>query len=109
MLEHVAEKVKFLEWDDADALTWGIIVYRSSGPVLHAHEMMREWIAGYLAHHFWSYIKDDTLHNIFRKRLRSLPELERDVFAKRAERLATGAEPDEDAESDEDELDDKDL
>ena len=109
MLELIAEKVKFLSWDNADALTWAIIVYRTSGPVLPAHEAMRDWISGYLAHHFWTYIKDETMHSVFRKRIRKLPELERDIFVKRSQSLATGAEPDEDQESDEDDGNDDDL
>jgi hypothetical protein len=109
MLEHISEKVKFLEWDNEDVLTLAILVYRSSGPSLHAHEMMKDWISGFLAHHFWTYIKDEAIGHYFRKRLRRLPELERDVFEKRATSLRTGADLDEDVESDEGGLDEDEL
>jgi hypothetical protein len=109
LLEHIAEKVKFLEWDNEDVLTLAILIYRTSGPSLHAHDMMKDWISSYLAHHFWTYIKDDVVGPFFRKRLRRLPELERDVFVKRAQTLTTGAESDEDEESDEGGLGDDDL
>jgi hypothetical protein len=104
LLEHIAEKVKFLEWDNEDVLTLAIIIYRTSGPSLHAHDTMRDWISSSLAHHFWTYTKDEAVAPYFRKRLRKLPELERDVFVKRAKSLTTGTEPDEDEESDEEEL-----
>jgi hypothetical protein len=110
MLEHIAEKVKFLEWDHEDVLTLSILVYRAPSPSLDAHNTMRDWISSYLSHHFWSYIKDEAIGHFFRKRLRMLPELERDVFAKRAQSLTTDADPDEDEESDEEALgDDSDL
>jgi hypothetical protein len=54
MLEHIAEKVKFLEWDNEDVLTLAILVYRVQGPLLDAHNNMRDWISSYLAHHFWT-------------------------------------------------------
>ena len=109
MLEHIAEKVKFLEWDNEDVLTLAILVYRTSGASLHAHEMMKDWISDFLAHHFWSYVKDETIGHYFRKRIRRLPELERDVFVKRAESLKTGADPNKDIESDEGGPDDDEL
>jgi hypothetical protein len=102
MLEHIAEKVHYLDWDNEDVLTIAIIIYRSSGPSLHAHGLMKDWIAEFLAHHFWTYIKDENIGHYFRKRLRLLPELERDVFVKRADSLTKGTEFDEDHESDED-------
>lgn len=108
MLEHIAEKIKFLEWDNEDVLTLAILIYRSSGPSLHAHEVMKDWVSSYLAHHFWVYIKDDTIGEYFRKRMRRLPELERDVFVKRAHSLTTGAEPDEDRKNDDDKLENDD-
>jgi hypothetical protein len=101
MLEHIAEKVQYLDWDNEDVLTIAIMIYRSPSPVLHAHESMRKWVSGLLAHHFWTYIKDEGIGHIFRKRLRMLPELERDVFVARAEILMRGAEIDSDQESDE--------
>jgi hypothetical protein len=104
LLEHIAEKVGFLEWEHEDVLMMAIIVYRTQGPTFDAHKTMRDWISSYIAHHFWSYIKDAEIGDIFRKRLRKLPELERDVFVMRAKSLTTGAEPDEDEESDEEDL-----
>lgn len=109
MLEYIAEKVGFLQWDNEDVLTLAILVYRTDGPSLHAHDMMKDWISAFLAHHFWAYIKDETIGHYFRKRLRRLPELERDVFEKRAASLRTGADPDEDVESDECGPDDDEL
>jgi hypothetical protein len=103
MLEHIAEKVHYLDWDNEEVLTMAIMIYRSSSPVLHAHDMMRKWVSGLLAHHFWTYVKDEGIGNVFRKRMRMLPELERDVFIARAESLTRGAEVDSDLESDEDE------
>jgi hypothetical protein len=111
LLEHIAEKVKYIEWDNEDVLSLAILIYRTSGPgpIPHAHEMMRDWISTYLAYHYWGYIKADALRNIFIKRLRNLPELERDVTVKRGQDLAIGAEADENAESDEDEMGGGDL
>jgi hypothetical protein len=110
LLEHIAHKVKYLSWDNEDVLTMAIIVYRTPGPTLHAHDAMRDWISSFLAHHFWTYIKDENIGHFFRKRMRRLKELERDVFLKRAKSLTTGAEPDEDGESEEEDLgDDGDL
>jgi hypothetical protein len=110
LLEHIAQKVQYLLWDNEDVLTMAIIVYRTPGPTLHAHGTMRDWISSLLAHHFWAYIKDDNIGQFFRKRMRRLKELERDVFVKRAKFLTTGAEPDEDEESEEEDLgDDGDL
>ncbi|KAH7077796.1 hypothetical protein BKA63DRAFT_439951 [Paraphoma chrysanthemicola] len=108
MLEHIAEKVKYIEWDNEDVLTLAILVYGSSGARLPAHDAMRDWISSYLAHHFWVYIKDDAITNPFRKRLRRLRELERDVFEKRTKHLTAGVE-DEDDESDEERINDEDL
>ncbi|KAF2033730.1 hypothetical protein EK21DRAFT_98129 [Setomelanomma holmii] len=108
MLEDIANKVKFFEWDNEDVLTLAILVYRSSGPRLPAHELMREWISSFLAHHFWIYIKDETIGNAFRKRVRQLRELERDILKKRSENLTTGIE-DTDQESDEEQINDADL
>ncbi|KAF2819087.1 hypothetical protein CC86DRAFT_398992 [Ophiobolus disseminans] len=102
MLAHIAKKVHFLQWDNADVLTWAITLYRTSGLVLEVHQELKDWVAGFLAHHYWAYIKDDTIGDIFRKRLRVLPELEKDVTVKRAELLTTGAKFDEEEESDED-------
>ena len=101
MLEHIADKVNYLQWDNIDALAWATTVYDTGGPVLDAHTAMRNWASSYLAHHFWPYIRDKNLSSIFRKRLRTLPELERDVFEKRFENLKAGVEQDEDEESDE--------
>jgi hypothetical protein len=109
-LDHIAKKVGFLAWDHAEVLAMAIIVYRGRGAVLCAHERMREWASGYLAQHFWALTKDPEIGSIFRKRLRKLPELQRDVFVKRAQNLVAGTEQDEDQESDEDDLDsDEDL
>jgi hypothetical protein len=106
LLEHIAEKVRFLEWDNEDVLMVAIVIYRTSGPSLHAHDTMRDWISSFLAHHFWTYIKDEDVGPYFRKRLRRLPELERDIFVKRAQTLITGTEPDDDEENNEGELGD---
>jgi hypothetical protein len=108
LLEHIAEKVQYLEWDKEDVLTLAIMVYRTLGPALPAHTTMREYLSSLMAHHFWSYVKDDVVGPYFRKRLRRLPEMERDVLEKRAEILRKGEEPDEDEESDEDMLGDGD-
>jgi hypothetical protein len=104
LLEHIAEKVRYLEWDKEDVLTLAIMVYRTPDPVLPAYTTMREYLSSLMAHHFWAYIKDDIVGPYFRKRLRRLPEMERDVLERRAEILRKGEEQDEDEESDEDML-----
>jgi hypothetical protein len=109
LLDHIADKVNYLRWNLEDVLTLAIIVYRPPGLVMPANESLRGWISGYMAHHFWEYIKDENIGNYFRKRMRGMPQLERDVFIKRAGLLTSGAERDEDEESDEGELDDTDL
>jgi hypothetical protein len=131
MLEHIAEKVKFLEWDNEDVLILAIMVYRAQGPLLDAHRDMRDWVSSYLDHHFWSCtsspstlynfwvvnrsrtfpdMKDDAIGPFFMKKLRLLDGLECDVLSKRAKRLAMGIEMDEDKESDDEILgDDTDL
>lgn len=109
LLDHIADKVNYLRWGIEDVLTLAFIVYRAPGLPLPASETLREWISGYMAHHFWEYVKDDNIGNYFRKRIRGMPQLERDVFVKRAALLTSRAEMDEDQESDEGELDDTDL
>jgi hypothetical protein len=109
MLDHIADKVKFFEWDNEDILILAIVIYRSEGPTLPAHTALREWTSSSLAHHFWTYIRDETVGPLFRKRLRKIPELERDVFMTRGELMKNGAELEEDEESNEGELGDDDA
>lgn len=104
MLDHIANKVDYLEWDNEDMLIMAITVYRSRDVTLPAHTTLRDWASKALAQHFWTYMKDANIGTFFRKRLRSLPELERDVFMRRAASLGTGVEMLEDQESDEDEM-----
>ncbi|KAH3917940.1 hypothetical protein HBI56_178370 [Parastagonospora nodorum] len=104
MLDHIANKVKYLEWDNEDMLIMATFVYRSRDVTLPGHTTIRDWAAKALAQHFWTYIKDANIGSLFRKLLRSLPELERDLFMRRATSLGTGVEMLEDQESDEDEL-----
>jgi hypothetical protein len=106
LLMHIAEKVEFLEWDNADVLTLAILIYRATGPSFDAHNKMRDWVSSYMAHHYWSFIKDVEIGSIFIKRLRRLPELERDVFVRRGKSLTVGTDLDEDEESEEEGLGD---
>ncbi|KAH8732366.1 hypothetical protein GQ44DRAFT_602102 [Phaeosphaeriaceae sp. PMI808] len=109
MLYHIAVKVQTLAWDDDNLLALANVVYRSSGPAVHAqeelkdaHTELKEWISETLAHRFWAIIDDKTIGKRFRRRLKRFPELERNVFSQRAQRLTMGAEMVEDAESDDD-------
>lgn len=104
LLEHIVDKVQFFEWDNADVLILAVIIYRTPDPPTTAHEDMRNWISSYLAQHFWTYIRDETMGHLFRRKLRAMPELEREVFEKRAVMLATGAELSDDEGSDGDGL-----
>jgi hypothetical protein len=106
LLMHIAEKVEFLEWDNADVLTLAILIYRATGPSFDAHNKMRDWVSSYMAHHYWSFNKDVEIGSIFIKRLRRLPELERDVFVRRGKSLTVGTDLDEDEESEEEGLGD---
>ncbi|KAH7400568.1 hypothetical protein DE146DRAFT_612058 [Phaeosphaeria sp. MPI-PUGE-AT-0046c] len=104
LLEHIVEKVQYFEWDNTDVLIFAVIVYRTPDQPTPAHESMRDWLSGYLAQHFWTYIRDDTIGPLFRQRLKAIPDLERQVFEKRTAMLVSGAELDEDGESDGDGL-----
>lgn len=104
LLEHIVEKVQFYEWDNVDVLILAVIIYRSPHEPTEAHLTMRNWISGYLAQQFWSYVRDETLGHLFRRKLKAIPALEREVFEKRAVMLASGDDLSDDEGGDDDGL-----
>lgn len=104
LLEHIVGKIQFYEWENADVLILAVIIYRSPHEPTEAHQNMRNWISSYLAQHFWTYVRDETMGHLFRRKLKALPELEREVFEKRAVILAAGEDMSDDEGGDDDEL-----
>ncbi|KAL5118044.1 hypothetical protein ACEQ8H_004030 [Pleosporales sp. CAS-2024a] len=97
MLDEIAHRVEFLAWEDTCLLVFAKKVYSAQGPVLPAHDTVRNWLSGTLAKRFWALEMDPVMGSQFRKYLRRLPELERDVFVKRGVLLTQGA-ADEDSD-----------
>lgn len=101
MQEHIAEKVKFLEWELTDVLTFAIIIYRS-GPSLHEEDQMRDWASGYIAQHYFAYLKDDAIATVFYKKIRMLKALWKDVLVKLLQITERGDEMEEEQEQESD-------
>jgi hypothetical protein len=102
MLEHIADKVHYLAWDRTDLFPLAVILYRSEGPLLDAHELMRDWTSGCLAQHFWEYNNDPEYAPFFWEHIKELPELHCDLMAKLGEILKKGVEMKEEKEEKED-------
>ncbi|KAI8936897.1 hypothetical protein NX059_006129 [Plenodomus lindquistii] len=84
LLEHLVEKLGRLAlWDMMHVIFLASTVYSSPGVPLPAEEMMKDKLAGNIAENYWIYVEDDHLSREFIQRLKDLPELDRDVSAKR--------------------------
>jgi len=109
MQDYIAKKVQYIEWELADVLTFAIVIYRS-GPSLLDDDPIRDWVSGYIAQHYFAYLKDETISTAFRKNIRKLRALWKDVLVKLLQIEERGDEMEEEQESDEDNLiDDDDL
>ncbi|KZM18270.1 uncharacterized protein EKO05_0005135 [Ascochyta rabiei] len=85
LLDHIVEKTRKTQpwWDMVNVMVFACSVYQSEMS-LQAHDEMKALLSEYIADFFYVYIGDDHLSGHFLARLQQLPELERDVFEKKA-------------------------
>lgn len=96
LLEHIVGKIRATQpwWDMFNVMAFACSMYQSQIS-LQAHDDMKTLLSGYIAEHWFIYAEDDNLSSHFFTRLKQLPELERDIFAKRVAQLDRHLQPEE--------------
>jgi hypothetical protein len=84
MMDHVVEKLEGrIEPGMYDVLVFACQVYGSQDTALPSQARLKEYLAMYIAENRLIYLDDDNLNSDFIKRLKKLPELERDIIRRR--------------------------
>ncbi|KAJ4350741.1 hypothetical protein N0V95_004473 [Ascochyta clinopodiicola] len=98
LLDHIVMKIKKTQglWDMVDVIAFACSVYQSEIS-LQTHDELKALFSEYIADYFYVYIGDDHLNSHFITRLQQLPELERDVFEKKAAQSSQRLPPREEA------------
>jgi hypothetical protein len=90
LLEHIVPKVEqCMPWHSFEVLSLAIIVYRVDGTWLDEFERMKDMLTEYMADNFYEMVEE--LRDDFTSRIRKMPELERDVHRKLADRAEARA------------------
>lgn len=91
LLNHIVEKVyaaheeRYL-WDLWNPVVFACSIYRSD-IALDAHTELKALLSEFIAEYFHAYLDDDYTSGILLTQLKQLPDMERDIMRKRADRL----------------------
>ncbi|KAH7380754.1 hypothetical protein BKA66DRAFT_531533 [Pyrenochaeta sp. MPI-SDFR-AT-0127] len=98
LLDHILDKLERLPSDMWHIMAFACYAYESQKPCLPAQERLKDVLATDIAQNYWSYLEDDHLSKYFIERLQDLPELERDIYARRIVALDASLDSEEDVE-----------
>jgi len=82
MMEHVADKLKAIEPGMLEVLVFCRHVYAEDATSL-SQDDIRDYLAVYIANHWWTYWGDDHLRPNFMELLQQFPQLDKDVIERR--------------------------
>ena len=105
LMDHIVDKLeRHIEPELQAVLIFACRIYESCDTGLPSRDRLRDYLATHIAENWWIYLGDDHLSGVFIERLKRLPELERDIYARRMaalnERLNADEEGSEDAAMD---------
>jgi hypothetical protein len=84
LMDHIIVKLKQLDEPGlTETLAFAIEIYDSPDTELLSYHDLKDYLATYIAQHWWVYVEDDHLSAVFIDTLKKLPELERDIYARR--------------------------
>lgn len=100
LMEHIVEKLERLApWDLWNTMCFACLAYAWPSPHFLAQERLKDLLATEIAQNFWIYIEDEHLSTTFIQRLKDLPELERDINARRQVALNTRLNSEDEGEN----------
>ena len=84
LMEHIVDKLGRLgPWGLFEVLAFACDQYKADGSPFPAQDQLKDFLATNLAQHYWVYVQDMTLSDIFIRRLQDSPEMERDILHRR--------------------------
>jgi hypothetical protein len=107
LLKHIVPKLEqCMPWTSLEVLALVVIVYRVEGTLLKEIGRMKNLLTEFIADNYYEMVGDWEYRKIFLSRIRHIPELERDVHRKLANRAEESAQILLDPSADDSGLDD---
>ncbi|EDU51505.1 hypothetical protein PtrSN002B_001559 [Pyrenophora tritici-repentis] len=84
LMDHIVEKLeRHIEPELMAVVIFAAQIYEAEETPLPSQMRLKDYLATYIAQNWWIYVGDDHLSGPFIERLKTLPELERDIYARR--------------------------
>jgi len=98
-MDHIVDKLeRHIEPELLPVLIFATQIYEAgdAAAVLLSQERLKDYLATYIAENWWVFLADDHLSGGFIERIQRLPELERDIYARRMAALNERLDVEED-------------
>ncbi|CAE7216780.1 hypothetical protein HRS9139_07883 [Pyrenophora teres f. teres] len=84
LMDHITDKLeRHIEPELMAVFIFATQIYRAEETGLPSQVRLQDYLATYIAQNWWIYLGDDHLSSAFIERLKTLPDLERDIYARR--------------------------